>query len=153
MRTQAAPVILLDPNTLSDDGTVALKDAVFSDNGELLAYSLSSGGSDWSTIKVCRALPARSAGSTCNPSDPISLSLLELDSVVECMVAPWSLLLPLIYDAARHMGLLFDHLEYCTQCSQLSFSLHCRAAFQLPVCCADVALLCNLALLLLLLLV
>jgi hypothetical protein len=26
---QAEPVILLDPNTLSEDGTVALKDAVF----------------------------------------------------------------------------------------------------------------------------
>eukprot|EP00882_Tetradesmus_deserticola_P019405 GHRQ01020886.1.p1 GENE.GHRQ01020886.1~~GHRQ01020886.1.p1 ORF type:complete len:455 (+),score=131.29 GHRQ01020886.1:102-1466(+) len=49
---QAEPVILLDPNTLSGDGTVALKDAVFSDNGQLVAYQLSSGGSDWSTIKV-----------------------------------------------------------------------------------------------------
>lgn len=48
----ADPVVLLDPNTLSDDGTIALKDAVFSDNGAHLAYSLSSGGSDWSTIKV-----------------------------------------------------------------------------------------------------
>lgn len=44
---------LLDPNTLSDDGTVALKDATFSDDGKLMAYSLSSGGSDWATIKVC----------------------------------------------------------------------------------------------------
>jgi hypothetical protein len=26
---QAEPVVLLDPNTLSEDGTVALKDAVF----------------------------------------------------------------------------------------------------------------------------
>lgn len=43
---------LLDPNTLSEDGTVALKDATFSDDGKLIAYSLSSGGSDWATIKV-----------------------------------------------------------------------------------------------------
>jgi prolyl oligopeptidase PreP (S9A serine peptidase family) len=49
---KAEPVCLLDPNTLSDDGTVALKDATFSDNGQLMAYSLSSGGSDWATIKV-----------------------------------------------------------------------------------------------------
>lgn len=49
---QAEPVCLLDPNTLSEDGTVALKDATFSDNGKLMAYSLSSGGSDWATIKV-----------------------------------------------------------------------------------------------------
>lgn len=49
---QAEPVCLLDPNTLSEDGTVALKDATFSDDGKLMAYSLSSGGSDWATIKV-----------------------------------------------------------------------------------------------------
>jgi hypothetical protein len=49
---KAEPVCLLDPNTLSEDGTVALKDATFSDNGLLMAYSLSSGGSDWATIKV-----------------------------------------------------------------------------------------------------
>jgi hypothetical protein len=46
------PVVLLDPNSLSDDGTVALKDAAFSDDVSQLAYSLSSGGSDWATIKV-----------------------------------------------------------------------------------------------------
>lgn len=49
---QAAATCLLDPNTLSDDGTVALKDATFSDDGSLMAYSLSSGGSDWATIQV-----------------------------------------------------------------------------------------------------
>jgi len=54
----AEPVVLLDPNSLSDDGTVALKDAVFSDNGQLMAYSLSSGGSDWSTIKVTTGAPS-----------------------------------------------------------------------------------------------
>jgi len=46
--------VLLDPNTLSTDGTVALKDIEFSNDGSLLAYSLSSGGSDWSTIQVMR---------------------------------------------------------------------------------------------------
>lgn len=44
--------ILLDPNTLSKDGTVALADAVLSDNGKLLAYGLADGGSDWRTWKV-----------------------------------------------------------------------------------------------------
>lgn len=58
---KAEPVILLDPNTLSEDGTVALKDAVFSDNGAHLAYSLSSGGSDWSTIKVLSIGPGGKA--------------------------------------------------------------------------------------------
>ncbi|KAI8465889.1 MAG: prolyl oligopeptidase [Monoraphidium minutum] len=56
--TQAAldaePSVLLDPNALSEDGTVALRDAAFSDDGRLLAYQLSSGGSDWARIKVLR---------------------------------------------------------------------------------------------------
>jgi prolyl oligopeptidase len=39
--------VLLDPNTLSPDGTVALTGAAFSDDGSRLAYSISSSGSDW----------------------------------------------------------------------------------------------------------
>ncbi len=38
---------LLDPNTLSPDGTVALTGSAFSDDGARLAYSVSSSGSDW----------------------------------------------------------------------------------------------------------
>jgi prolyl oligopeptidase len=41
------PKLLLDPNTLSVDGTVAVSGSALSDNGELLAYSLSASGSDW----------------------------------------------------------------------------------------------------------
>ncbi|MGE3844499.1 MAG: prolyl oligopeptidase family protein [Vicinamibacterales bacterium] len=48
------PRILLDPNTLSADGTIALTDAVVSDDGELVAYSLATAGSDWNEIKVRR---------------------------------------------------------------------------------------------------
>ncbi len=44
--------VLLDPNKLSEDGTVALAGAVASDNGKLLAYGLADGGSDWRTWKV-----------------------------------------------------------------------------------------------------
>jgi len=44
--------VLLDPNKLSDDGTVALAGAVPSDDGKLLAYGLADGGSDWRTWKV-----------------------------------------------------------------------------------------------------
>ena len=47
---------MLDPNTLSSDGTVALSDTAFTPDGKLLAYSTSSGGSDWCTIQV-RAPP------------------------------------------------------------------------------------------------
>jgi prolyl oligopeptidase len=39
--------VLLDPNTLSVDGTVALSGSEFSFDGSLLAYSVSSSGSDW----------------------------------------------------------------------------------------------------------
>lgn len=44
--------LLLDPNLLSDDGTVALGGYQVSDDGSLLAYSLADGGSDWRTWKV-----------------------------------------------------------------------------------------------------
>jgi prolyl oligopeptidase len=39
--------VLLDPNTLSADGTISLRDMAVSDDGRLLAYALSDGGSDW----------------------------------------------------------------------------------------------------------
>ena len=41
------PRVLLDPNTLSKDGTVSLADYSVSDDGRLLAYGLSRAGSDW----------------------------------------------------------------------------------------------------------
>lgn len=43
----AAPRLLLDPNTLSDDGTIAVSASAISQDGSLLAYSLSHSGSDW----------------------------------------------------------------------------------------------------------
>jgi prolyl oligopeptidase len=46
------PKVVLDPNTLSQDGTVALTGLRVSEDGKLLAYGLSSGGSDWQEWKV-----------------------------------------------------------------------------------------------------
>jgi prolyl oligopeptidase len=44
---EGAPRVLIDPNTLSSDGTVALSGMSFTDDGSLLAYGLASSGSDW----------------------------------------------------------------------------------------------------------
>lgn len=46
------PRLLIDPNTLSTDGTIALSEWAVTDDGKRFAYSLSDGGSDWRTIKV-----------------------------------------------------------------------------------------------------
>lgn len=46
------PRVLLDPNTLSSDGTVALSELSVSPDGKHLAYSLSRSGSDWQEWKV-----------------------------------------------------------------------------------------------------
>jgi prolyl oligopeptidase len=46
------PRLLLDPNTLSADGTVALAAYAVSDDGQYLAYSLNSAGSDWQEWRV-----------------------------------------------------------------------------------------------------
>ncbi|HET9480191.1 MAG TPA: prolyl oligopeptidase family serine peptidase [Candidatus Polarisedimenticolia bacterium] len=46
------PKLLLDPNKLSTDGTVALSGTAYTDDGSLMAYSVSSGGSDWQEWRV-----------------------------------------------------------------------------------------------------
>ncbi|MEZ5365609.1 MAG: prolyl oligopeptidase family serine peptidase [Bryobacterales bacterium] len=46
------PEVLLDPNTWSEDGTVALGAASFSQDGRYMAYAINKSGSDWQTWKV-----------------------------------------------------------------------------------------------------
>jgi prolyl oligopeptidase len=44
--------VILDPNKLSDDGTVSLSNFSVSEDGKYLAYGISRGGSDWSEFFV-----------------------------------------------------------------------------------------------------
>ena len=48
----AAPVVLLDPNGLSKDGTTALSGMAVSEDGTKMAYGISEAGSDWQTWRV-----------------------------------------------------------------------------------------------------
>jgi prolyl oligopeptidase len=49
---EAEPKVLIDPNTLSEDGTVALNGYMMSRDGKWMAYGLSRGGSDWTEWHV-----------------------------------------------------------------------------------------------------
>ena len=44
--------VVLDPNTLSADGTTSLQEYDFDQSGQYLAYAISKGGSDWRTILI-----------------------------------------------------------------------------------------------------
>ena len=62
------PKVLLDPNLLSDDGTVALMSYAVSEDGRTLAYALAASGSDWlewhlREVESGRDLPDRIAWS------------------------------------------------------------------------------------------
>jgi prolyl oligopeptidase len=46
------PRVLLDPNQLASDGTVAVTSTMVSDDGRLLAYGVAASGSDWNEIRV-----------------------------------------------------------------------------------------------------
>lgn len=46
------PAVLIDPNTWSKDGTVALAGTSFSDDGRYVAYGVAEAGSDWRTWRV-----------------------------------------------------------------------------------------------------
>ncbi|MBI5758199.1 MAG: S9 family peptidase [Planctomycetales bacterium] len=50
----AEPRVLIDPNTWSKDGTVALAGTSFSDDGQLMAYGIAEAGSDWNTWRVMK---------------------------------------------------------------------------------------------------
>ncbi|HAM81852.1 prolyl oligopeptidase family serine peptidase [Ornithinibacillus bavariensis] len=45
-------VVVIDPNTLSEDGTVAMTNYSFSKDGKYLAFATSTHGSDWQEVRV-----------------------------------------------------------------------------------------------------
>jgi len=47
-----APISVLDPNTLSTDGSIALQEWSPSPDGRYLAYGLAQGGADWRTVHI-----------------------------------------------------------------------------------------------------
>jgi len=49
------PEVFLDPNTFSDDGTIALRGLSFTKDGSLAAFLITEGGSDWRKIVVINA--------------------------------------------------------------------------------------------------
>jgi len=51
---KSEPQVLLDPNKLSADGTIALTNTTFSKDGKFMAYALSRSGSDQQEIKIRR---------------------------------------------------------------------------------------------------
>ena len=53
--------LLLDPNKLSSDGTVALAARSFSKDGRLFSYGISAAGSDWITGKLLQIDPGSGA--------------------------------------------------------------------------------------------
>src|SRR5881296_2830004 len=55
----ADPAVLLDPNLLSADGTIALSTLAVSEDGRLLAYGTSASGSDWEELHVRDIAAAR----------------------------------------------------------------------------------------------
>ncbi len=46
--------VLIDPNTMSDDGAVAITQSSLSPDGALLAYNVAEAGSDWQVIRCVR---------------------------------------------------------------------------------------------------
>ncbi len=55
-KNEETPEVFLDPNTFSDDGTTSLGELSFSKDGNIVAYSISEGGSDWRKIIVMDAI-------------------------------------------------------------------------------------------------
>lgn len=58
------PEVFLDPNKFSGDGTTSLAGIDFSKNGNLAAYQISEGGSDWRKVIVIKTSDKTTVGDT-----------------------------------------------------------------------------------------
>ncbi|MDN3642623.1 prolyl oligopeptidase family serine peptidase [Lutimonas halocynthiae] len=56
--------VFLNPNTFSKDGTTSLSSVSFTKDGNLVAYSISEGGSDWRKVIIMDALSKKVLGDT-----------------------------------------------------------------------------------------
>lgn len=56
--------VFLDPNTFSKDGSTSLDQMSFSEDGKLLAYTISEGGSDWRKVIILDAESKKQVGDT-----------------------------------------------------------------------------------------
>jgi prolyl oligopeptidase len=48
----APPTLVIDPNVISEDGSISLSQWMPSPDAKLLAYGLAEGGADWNTVRV-----------------------------------------------------------------------------------------------------
>lgn len=59
---EGEPRVVIDPNTWSKDGTVALGNFSVSEDGKYLAYSVAEAGSDWNTWRVLDIVSGKQLG-------------------------------------------------------------------------------------------
>jgi prolyl oligopeptidase len=57
--SDATNEVFFDPNTLSEDGSTSLSQTSWSEDGKLMGYMLSAGGSDWRTVKVIHHITSK----------------------------------------------------------------------------------------------
>ena len=60
----AEPSVFMDPNTFSKDGTTGLRGMFFTEDGSMLGYMITEGGSDWRKIIVIDAEDKKMIGDT-----------------------------------------------------------------------------------------
>ncbi len=58
------PELVIDPNKLSEDGTLALTSTTFTRDGTLMVYGQTQSGSDWEELKVRKIDPREDFGDT-----------------------------------------------------------------------------------------